>query len=80
MKFILTAFFIIILLPQKRIINDQHFDYEFYISQEKVKNPKAHRTYFWYRSGEIHQSVAASGGAPLVDDYHKFYKSQQLAE
>lgn len=80
MKFILTAFFILILLPQKRIIHDQYFDYEFYISQEKVKNPKADRTYFWYRSGEIHQSVAAIGGDLLVDDYQKFYKTKQLAE
>jgi antitoxin component YwqK of YwqJK toxin-antitoxin module len=80
MKFIITAFFIIIVTPQKRIINHQNFDYEFYISQEKVKNPKPDRTYYWYRSGEIHQSVSAIGGDVLIDDYQKFYKTKQLAE
>ncbi|MBC8756039.1 hypothetical protein H2O64_15280 [Kordia sp. YSTF-M3] len=80
MKFILTAFFILILLPQKRIINDQNFDYEFYISQEKIKKPKSDRIYYWYRSGEIHQSTSAIGGDILVDNYQKFYKTKQLAE
>ncbi|WP_298423794.1 hypothetical protein [uncultured Kordia sp.] len=80
MKFILTAFLILIITPQKRIINHQNFDYEFYISQETVKNPKENKMYYWYRSGEIHQSSAGIGGAVLVDSYQKFYKSKQLAE
>lgn len=80
MKFILVAFFILIITPQKRIINHQDFDYEFYISQEKIKNPTPNRTYFWYRSGEIHQSTSAIGGDMLVDEYQKFYKTKQLAE
>ena len=80
MRFVCAFMLVVLLIPQKRIINTHDFDYEFYVSSEKVKNPKLGKTYFWYRSGEIHQSSADIGGSALVDEFTKQYKSKQLAE
>lgn len=80
MKFYITLFLAFLIVPQKRIINTHDFDYEFYISSEKIKKPKIEKTYFWYKTGEIHQSTADIGGSVLVDTYVKYYKSKQLAE
>ncbi|MFK7748478.1 MAG: toxin-antitoxin system YwqK family antitoxin [Kordia sp.] len=80
MKLSITLFLVFFIVPQKRIINTHDFDYEFYISSEKIKKPKVEKTYFWYKSGEIHQSTADIGGAVLVNTYIKHYKSKQLAE
>lgn len=80
MKLVFAFFLIFLIVPQKRIINDQNFDHEFYISSEKIKRPKVGKTYFWYRAGEIHRSTADIGGSVLVNDYVKYYKSKQLAE
>ncbi|MGH1387347.1 toxin-antitoxin system YwqK family antitoxin [Kordia sp.] len=80
MKLCVTLFLVLLIVPQKRIINTHDFDYEFYISSEKIKKPKVEKTYFWYKSGEIHQSTGDIGGAVLVNAYIKYYKSKQLAE
>ncbi|WP_052752868.1 toxin-antitoxin system YwqK family antitoxin [Kordia zhangzhouensis] len=80
MKIYITLFLVLCALPQKRIINNQNFDYEFYISLEKKIKPEIGKTYFWYRAGEIHQVTGDIGGAILVNDYIKYYKSKQLAE
>lgn len=80
MKLYVALFLVFFIVPQKRIINTQDFDYEFYVSSEKIKKPTREKTYFWYKTGEIHQSTADIGGAVLVDSYLKYYKSKQLAE
>ena len=80
MRFVCTLFLVLLIVPQKRIINADDFDYEFYISSEKNPKYKLGKTYFWFRSGAIHQSTADAGGPLLVDHYAKFYKSKQLAE
>ncbi|PTX64075.1 MORN repeat protein [Kordia periserrulae] len=80
MRFVCAFVLIVFLIPQKRIINASDFDYEFYISSEKLKKPKNDKTYFWFKSGKIHQSKADVGGFVLVDEFTKYYKSKQLAE
>ena len=80
MRFVCAFVLIVFLIPQKRIINASDFDYEFYISSEKLKNPKNDKIYFWYKGGEIHQSKADVGGFVLINEFTKYYKSKQLAE
>ena len=36
--------------------------------------------YYWFKSGEIHQSISSSGGFVLHKNYLKYFKSNQLAE
>lgn len=80
MKLILSFLILLIVTPQKRIINDQDYDYEFFITRKKIKKPSFGKTYYWYKSRQIHTSVSDIGGALLTGEYHKYYKSKQLAE
>lgn len=65
---------------QKRIIRNKKFDIECYISPKKVVYLNNKKTYFWFKTGEIHQSQANIGGSVLHDVYVKYYRSNQLAE
>jgi len=80
MKYLSILLLFILVTPQKRIVNNSDFDYEFYITQDEVKYPKEGRIYYWYKSGQIHHSKSAIGGSVLHDSYTKYYKSSQLAE
>ncbi|WP_299553165.1 hypothetical protein [Seonamhaeicola sp.] len=65
---------------QKRIIRENGFDIECYITSKKVNHYSSNKMYYWYRSGKIHQSVSNVGGFLLHKNYTKYYKSNQLAE
>lgn len=64
---------------QKKIIRNKNFDIHFFVSL-KEKNTHKDKTYFWYKSGEVHQSFGASGGELLHLEYIKYFKTNQLAE
>lgn len=38
------------------------------------------KTYYWFKSGEIHHSLSNIGGYVLHNSYIKYYRSNQLAE
>lgn len=63
-----------------RIIRNENFKIEFYVSTEKENSFKTDKQYFWYKSGEIHSSFGDSGGDLLEGKYTKYYKTNQLAE
>lgn len=64
---------------EKRIVRNQDFDHHFFI-YTKTKKAQKDKVYFWFRSGEIHQSRGAIAGSVLHDTYQKFYPSKQLAQ
>ncbi|RED44699.1 toxin-antitoxin system YwqK family antitoxin [Seonamhaeicola aphaedonensis] len=65
---------------QKRIVRQNGFDTECYISSKKLNRFDANKTYFWFKSGGIHQSLGNVGGSVLHESYQKYYRSNQLAE
>ncbi|AXT21183.1 hypothetical protein D7030_09320 [Flavobacteriaceae bacterium AU392] len=65
---------------QKRRVRDHNFDIECYISLKKVNDFDDNKTYYWYKSGEIHYSVSSASGSVLQNEYLKYYRSNQLAE
>lgn len=65
---------------QKKIIRSQGFDIECYVSLKKEKSFHNEKVYYWFKSGAIHNSLAASGGLLLHSSFTKHYKSNQLAE
>ncbi|MBJ6368906.1 toxin-antitoxin system YwqK family antitoxin [Snuella sedimenti] len=65
---------------QRKVIRDADFDVECYVTHKSPKLFYPDKIYFWYRSGEIHQSVSSAGGDVLHDNYVKYYRSNQLAE
>jgi len=65
---------------QKKIIRQGSFDIEFFVSLKDSHSFDLDKTYFWYKSGEIHQSVSGSGGLLLHSEFKKHYRSNQLAE
>ncbi len=65
---------------QKKVIRTQDFDIECYVSLKKQSSFNANKMYYWFKSGEIHSSVASAGGFVLHSDYTKYYRSNQLAE
>ena len=65
---------------QKKYIRSGDYDIECYVSLEKLKHFAEGRMYYWYKTGEIHQSRSQAGGYVLHEDYTKYYKSKQLAE
>ncbi|MEP1488048.1 MAG: hypothetical protein ABJK28_06445 [Algibacter sp.] len=65
---------------QKKVIRNNGFDIECYVSPKKQTNFNDSKVYYWYKSGEIHQSLSNAGGFVLHKDYYKYYKSNELAE
>ncbi|TGV00248.1 toxin-antitoxin system YwqK family antitoxin [Flavivirga rizhaonensis] len=65
---------------QRKVIRDNGFDIECYVAQEKLSSFNKGKTYYWFKSGQIHQSVSTSGGLVLHKKYSKYYQSNQLAE
>ena len=65
---------------QKRIVRENGFDTECYISSKKLNRFDAEKIYFWFKSGGIHQSLGNVGGSVLHESYQKYYRSNQLAE
>lgn len=83
----ITAFLILIAIifsftndkVQKKIIRNKNFDIYFYVSLKKKKITD-NKKYYWYKSGEIHESFGDVGGELLHSEYIKYYVSNQLAE
>ncbi len=65
---------------QKKIIRIDNYDIEFFVSLEKARKLSPFKTYYWFKSSEIHQSRASAGGLLLHSEYSKYYRSNQLAE
>lgn len=65
---------------QKRVIRENGFDVECYISLKKLKSFNDDKTYYWFKSGGIHQSLGNVGGYVLHNLHLKYYRSNQLAE
>ncbi|WP_203258199.1 toxin-antitoxin system YwqK family antitoxin [Hyunsoonleella ulvae] len=65
---------------QKRMVRENGYDIECYISTKKLNNYSSDKTYYWFKSGGVHQSLANAGGNVLHDSYLKYYRSNQLAE
>lgn len=65
---------------QKRSIRENGFDVECYIAVKKLRSFDDDKTYYWFKSGGVHQSTANAAGNVLHDAYLKYYRSNQLAE
>ncbi len=65
---------------QRKLINSKEGDYIIYVSIDTDIKPKKNMTYFWYKSGSVHQATGGIGGSLLHKDYLKYFKNQQLAE
>jgi len=77
--------FIILLMSvssdlQRKYIRSGDYDIVCYVSLKKTGNYNEGREYYWFKTGEIHNSVSSAGGLVLHDKYEKFYRSKQLAE
>lgn len=60
-------------------ISDKNFRYEFYTTDKKV-DPKANKTYYWFKGGLIHEAQGGIAGDLLNDKFIKMYHNNQLAE
>lgn len=65
---------------QKKVIRQKGFDIECFVALVQPVNFNDSKTYYWFKSGEIHESVASSGGFVLHKQYSKYYKSNQLIQ
>ncbi|MEW4923104.1 hypothetical protein [Algibacter sp. 2305UL17-15] len=65
---------------QKRMVRENGFDIECYISLKKSKNFDNNKIYYWFKSGRIHSSLANAGGYVLHNSCSKYYRSNQIAE
>ena len=65
---------------QKRMVREKGFDIECYISLKKLNSFNEDKVYFWFKSGEIHQSLSNIGGYVLHSSFLKYYRGNQLAE
>ncbi len=52
---------------QKKIIRTKDFDIYFYVSLKSKKTSKD-KNYYWYKSGEIHNSFGDAGGELLHEE------------
>lgn len=64
---------------QKKVIRTKEYDIEFYVSLKKKRTNK-NKEYFWYKSGEIHNSIGNAAGELLHLQYVKYYADNSLAE
>ncbi len=65
---------------QKKIVRQGAFDIECYIALKEINTFNTNKIYYWYKSGEIHQSQSNIGGNVLHNTFIKYYRSNQLAE
>ncbi|MEP0266063.1 hypothetical protein [Dokdonia sp.] len=65
---------------QRKIIRDGAYDYVIYVSVGKSIKINNLKTYFWYRSGEIKNTIGGIGGDVLHEEFNKYYSNKQLAE
>ncbi|MCK8480935.1 toxin-antitoxin system YwqK family antitoxin [Psychroserpens algicola] len=65
---------------QRKQIRSGDYDIVCYVALKEIKHFIEGREYFWFKTGEIHNSISQSGGLVLHNEYEKFYRSRQLAE
>ena len=65
---------------QKKILRINGFDIECYVSLKEMTSFDENKMYYWYKSGEIHQSISSAGGLVLHSKFDRFYESNQLVE
>lgn len=65
---------------QRKIIRTDEGDFIIYVAVGATVKVNKLKTYFWYRSGEIHHATGGIGGEVLHKEYVKYYNDQQLAE
>lgn len=65
---------------QKRIVRERDFTIECYISMKEVANYEPLKTYYWYKSGQIHRLENDTGGPVLHAEYMKYNKANQVVE
>ncbi len=65
---------------QRKVIRYNGFDIECYVALKRQSSFNKSKIYYWFKSGEIHNSVSASGGLVLHKQYSKYYRGKQLAE
>ncbi|WP_452223473.1 toxin-antitoxin system YwqK family antitoxin [Lacinutrix chionoecetis] len=63
----------------KKKIQTTQFKEDFSVTKESTF-PKKDKTYYWYKSNEIHQSNRDYSGDILHGNYTKYYINNQLAE
>lgn len=64
---------------ERRFIRTKEYDIELFISNKKIKIEKE-KLYYWFKTGDIHQSFGSFSGKVLHDSYIKHYPNKQLAE
>lgn len=65
---------------QKKRIRSGEFDIECYVYIKPMDEFIPGKEYYWFKAGEIHNSVSTSGGLVLHKEYFKYYRSNQMAE
>ncbi len=65
---------------QRKILRTADGDCIIYVAVDASVKTNTLKTYFWYRSGEIHHSTGGIGGDVLHKEYIKYYNDRQLAE
>lgn len=65
---------------QRKRIRQGDYDIVCYVYIEPLEKFNKKKEYFWFKSGEVHNSFAQAGGLVLHEDYKKYYRSKQLAE
>ena len=65
---------------QKKTVRQDGYDIECYIELKEPNSLNSHKMYYWFKSGQIHQSLSTIGGYVLHGNFVKYYRSNQLAE
>jgi hypothetical protein len=65
---------------QRKRIRQGDFDIECYVYLKTPESFNKKKEYYWFKSGEVHNSYANAGGLILHNEYKKYYRSKQLAE
>ena len=63
----------------KRILNNKEFKHRFYVIDKKP-HPRLSKTYYWFKTQNIHNSKGDYGGKLLDGPYIKYYINNQIAE
>lgn len=65
---------------QRKLIKQDGFKVELYVLPHAKVKIKEGKTYFWYKSGEVHQSAAGYSGDILHGPFIKSFANNNLAE
>ena len=65
---------------QKKMVYQNDYTIECFVTLKDINSFHPKKTYWWYKTGEIHYSLSSAGGQVLHGDYTKFYRSHQMAE